>query len=109
MSHDEDSEQENVVPFAVPPQEDSTEEEADDPRCDDLIEDVNEILADASGDLYGVVVLGYRKDCTGYFTKTNLSNDQTLWLLERCKHRIMMHEDECVCPGRTTDFEKKEL
>lgn len=53
----------------------------------DLDPDV--ILENNKGKLEGFVILGYTKDGEEYFAGTYADGGTTLWLLERCKQKLV--------------------
>ena len=48
------------------------------------------VLAMAEGHLEGVVILGYDKDGEEYFASSYADGGEVLWLLERCKIRLLL-------------------
>lgn len=55
----------------------------------------DDVLNGAIGRLFGVVVLGYTTDGDEYFASSYSDSAQTLWLLERLKHKLLgEHDDE---------------
>ena len=47
------------------------------------------ILEKAMGELEGVVILGYDKENREYFASSYADGGTVLWLMERCKNRLM--------------------
>lgn len=43
----------------------------------------------------GLVVLGYRADGTEYFASTYADGGDVVWLLERCKMRLLTVVSDC--------------
>lgn len=62
--------------------------------------DPDTILESLKGRLDGFVILGYEKDSgdtrasTEFFSSTYADGGQVMWLLERCKHKLMNIADE---------------
>ena len=51
--------------------------------------DTDIILENNKGKLEGFVILGYTKDGEEYFAGTYADGGATLWLLERCKQKLV--------------------
>lgn len=51
--------------------------------------DPNKVLSKATGELSGVVVLGYDKEGEEYFASSYADGGDILWLLERCKLKLL--------------------
>ena len=51
--------------------------------------DPDRVLQEAVGKMEGVVIVGYDKDGDEYFASSYADGGTTLWLLERCKHKLM--------------------
>lgn len=54
----------------------------------------DQVLEGAVGKMESVVIIGYAKDGTEYFASTLADGADVLWLLERCKHSLMMIVEE---------------
>jgi hypothetical protein len=54
----------------------------------------DQILDEALGQLNEVVILGYDVDGEEYFAATNADGKDVIWLMDRCKHRLMEIIDE---------------
>jgi hypothetical protein len=52
------------------------------------------ILEAAMGELEGVIIIGYDKNNKEYFASSYADGGTVLWLLERCKNRLMHIEIE---------------
>lgn len=52
------------------------------------------ILEAAKGKLEGVVIIGYDKDDDEYFASSYADGGTVVWLLERCKRRLLNSPDE---------------
>jgi len=47
------------------------------------------ILEQAKGELEGVVIIGYDKDGKEYFASSYADGGTVLWLMERCKTKLL--------------------
>ena len=47
------------------------------------------ILDQAKGELDGVVIIGYDKDGNEYFASSYADGGTVLWLMERCKTKLL--------------------
>jgi hypothetical protein len=56
--------------------------------------DPDRALEKAKGQLGGVLILGFAKDGEEYFASSYADGGTALWLLERCKHRLLTAADE---------------
>ena len=68
--------------------------------------DPDKLLGQAIGELDGVVILGYRKGDPEnrnagdeYFASSFADGGTVLWLLERCKHKLLHIADEDIQAG----------
>lgn len=52
------------------------------------------ILEAAVGNLKGAVVIGYNHDGTEYFASSYADGGEVLWLLERCKKKLLEIVDD---------------
>lgn len=50
---------------------------------------VNQVLEGAMDQLEGVVILGYNQDGEEYFASSYADGGDVLWLLERCKKKLL--------------------
>lgn len=56
--------------------------------------DPDMVIEKAKGQLTEVVILGFDKDGQEYFAASNSDGSNTLWHLERAKHKLMNIVDE---------------
>lgn len=54
---------------------------------------VDRVLEGAKGNLEGVVILGYDNEGNEYFASTYADGGDVLWLLERCKIKLLTIAD----------------
>lgn len=54
------------------------------------------LLRSAVGKLKSVVIIGYRKDGSEYFTSSDPDGGNAVWLMERCKHKLMKLVDDAT-------------
>ncbi len=51
--------------------------------------DVDRVLEKTKGELEGIIILGYDKEGNEYFASSYADGGDVLWLLERCKLKLM--------------------
>ena len=56
--------------------------------------DPDQILENATGDMESVVIIGYDKQGEEYFASSIADGGDVLWLLERCKLKLMQIVDD---------------
>jgi hypothetical protein len=54
------------------------------------------LLEYAVGKLDGVVIMGYSKDGTEYFASSYADGGDALWIIERCKLKLLRLPDEGI-------------